>query len=47
MAATMRAFKTDVHKELSIHYDRTESDNRIEVMLLIGIAENNLPHIAR
>ena len=27
--------------------DRTESDNRIEVMLLIGIAENNLPHIAR
>ena len=34
-------------KELSIQDDRTESDNRIEVTLLIGIAENNLPHIAR
>ena len=31
MTATMGAFKEDVHKELSIHYDRTESDNRIEV----------------
>ena len=38
---------SDVRKELSIQNDRTESDNRIEVTLLIGIAENNLPHIAR
>ncbi len=29
----------DVRKELSIQDDRTESDNRIEVALLIGIAE--------
>ena len=37
----------DVRKELSIQNDRTKSDNRIEVMLLIGIAENNLPHIVK
>ena len=28
-------------------YDRTESENRIEVVVLKGIAENNLPHIVR
>lgn len=28
-------------------HDRTESDNRIEVMLFKGMAENNLPHIVR
>ena len=38
---------SDVRKELSIQDDRTESDNRIEVTLLIGITEINLPHIAR
>ena len=27
--------------------DRTESDNRIEVMFVEGMAENNLPHIER
>lgn len=28
-------------------YDRTESNNRIEMMLLKGMTENNLPHIVR
>ena len=28
-------------------YDRTESDNWIEVMILKGMAENNLPYIVR
>ena len=39
--------KSDVRKELSTHHDRTESDNRVEVTLLDGMAENNLPHIVR
>ena len=47
MNVTLWDTSSDVRKELSIQDDRTESDNRIEVMLLIGIAENNLPHIAR
>ena len=47
MNVTLWDTLSDVRKELSIQDDRTESDNRIEVMLLIGIAENNLPHIAR
>ena len=33
-------------KGLSFH-DRKESDNRIEVTLLMGIAENNSPHAVR
>ena len=47
MNVTLWDTSSDVRKELSIQDDRTESDNRIEVTLLIGIAENNLPHIAR
>ena len=47
MNVTLRDLASDVRKELSIHDDRTESDNRIEVTLLKGIAENNLPHIVR
>ena len=47
MNATLRTFSSDVRKELSIQDDRTESDNRIEVTLLKGIAENNLPHTVR
>ena len=47
MNVTLWDTSSDVRKELSIQDDRTESDNRIEVMLLIGIAEKNLPHIAR
>ena len=41
MNVTLWETLSDVRKELSIQDDRTESDNRIEVMLLIGIAENN------
>ena len=29
------------------HHDRTESDNRVGVTLVRGMAENNLPHIVR
>ena len=47
MNVTLWDTSSDVRKELSIQDDRTESDNRIEVTLLIGIAENNLPHIVR
>ena len=47
MNVTLWETLSDVRKELSIQDDRTESDNRIEVTLLIGIAENNLPHIVR
>ena len=47
MNVTLWETLSDVRKELSIQDDRTESDNRIEVTLLIEIAENNLPHIAR
>ena len=47
MNATLWDNSSDVRKELSIQDDRTESDNRIEVTLLIGIAENNLPHVVR
>ena len=47
MNVTLWDSSSDVRKELSIQDDRTESDNRIEETLLIGIAENNLPHIAR
>ena len=47
MNVTLWYTSSDVRKELSIQDDRTESDNRIEVTQLIGIAENNLPHIAR
>ena len=47
MNVTLWDSSSDVRKELSIQDDRTESDNRIEVTLLIGIAENNLPHIVR
>ena len=47
MNVTLWDTSSDVRKKLSIQDDRTESDNRIEVTLLIGIAENNLPHIAR
>ena len=47
MNVTLWDTSSDVRKELSIQDDRTESDNRIEVTLLIGIAEINLPHIAR
>ena len=47
MNATLRISSSDVRKELSIQDDRTESDNRVEVTLLKGIAENNLPHIVR
>ena len=47
MNATLRTSSSDVRKELSIQDDRTESDNRIEVTLLKGIAENNLPHTVR
>ena len=47
MNVTLWETLSDVRKELSIQDDRTESDNRIEVTLLIGIAENNLPHITR
>ena len=38
---------SDVRKELTVQDDRTESDNRVEVTLLKGVAENNLPHIVR
>ncbi len=47
MNATLRISSSDVRKELSIQDDRTESDNRVEVTLLKGIAENNLPHTVR
>ena len=47
MNVTLWDSSSDVRKELSIQDDRTESDNRIEVTLLIGITEINLPHIAR
>ena len=47
MNVTLWDTSSDVRKELSIQDDRTESDNRIEVTLLIGITEINLPHIAR
>ena len=47
MNATLRTSSSDVRMELSIQDDRTESDNRIEVTLLKGIAENNLPHTVR
>ena len=47
MNVTLWDTSSDVRKELSVQDDRTESDNRIEVTLFIGIAENNLPHIAR
>ena len=47
MNVTLWETLSDVRKELSIQDDRTESDNRIEVTLLIGITEINLPHIAR
>ena len=43
----LRTSSSDVRKELSIQDDRKESDNRIEVTLLKGIAENNLPHTVR
>ena len=32
-------------RNFPVHYDRTESDNRMGVMLVQGMAENNLPHI--
>ena len=41
MNVTLWDTSSEVRKELSIQDDRTESDNRIEVTLLIGIAENN------
>ena len=44
MNVTLWDSSSDVRKELSIQDDRTESDNRIEVTLLIGITEINLPH---
>ena len=47
MNATLRISSSDVRKELSIQDDRTESDNKVEVTLLKGIAENNLPHTVR
>ena len=47
MNVTLRTSSSDVRKELSIQDDRTESDNRIEVMYLEGMAENNLPHNVR
>ena len=47
MNVTLWDTSSDDRKELSIQDDRTESDNRVEVTLLKGIAENNLPHIVR
>lgn len=47
MNATLRTSSSDVRKELSIQDDRTESDNRIEVTYLEGMAENNLPHTVK
>ena len=48
MTATLRVFCSKMsEKELSIHTIETESDNRIEVTYLEGMAENNLPHTAR
>ena len=41
MNITLLNISSDVRKELSILDDRTESDNRIEVTLLIRIAENH------
>ena len=47
MNAALLTSSSDDRKELSIQNDRTESDNRIEVTLLKGIAENNLAHTVR
>ena len=47
MNITLLNISSDVRKELSIQDNKTESDNRIEVTLLIGITEINLPHIER
>ena len=38
---------SDVQKETLYSHDRTESDNRIEVTCLEGMAENNLLHTVR
>ena len=38
---------SDVLKETLYSHDRTESDNRIEVTYLEGMAENNLLHTVR
>ena len=40
-------FVTRCPKGTLYSYNRTEFDNRIEVVVLKGIAENNLPHIVR
>ena len=47
MTATLRLFCSQMSERSSLFKDRTESDNRIEVMFVEGMAENNLPHIER
>ena len=47
MNATLRVFCNQMSVRSSSSYDRTESDNRMKVMFLEGMAENNLSHTKR